>query len=167
MPFAAAVAVAPRAAAGERHRATLASRLKEDLDRLGLRHRPIHDARRTFISLALGDGASKDVIRWVTHGGALDVIGGYTTMPWPKLCEAVACLRLELRERVVIELPKAASGNGGEGRPVPAGGGDLRGVDWPGAAIRTAVVLQWIRRKEKARSFSSFGLDYQGGVDGT
>ncbi len=34
---------------------------------LGLRHRRVHDTGRTFISLARGDGAWKDVLRLATH----------------------------------------------------------------------------------------------------
>jgi len=42
----------------------------------------------------------------------------YTTLPWPTLCKAVACLNLKRLEGNVIRLPKAASGDsdgGGEG----------------------------------------------------
>lgn len=68
-----------------------------DLDLLGLRRRRQHDARRTFISLALGDGASKDLLRRVTHGPPDgDVMDGYTTPPWASLCEQVGKLRIGL-----------------------------------------------------------------------
>jgi integrase len=65
-------------------------RLHEDLDRLGMRRRRQYDARRTFISLARGDGASKDILRWVTHGPTGDIVDDYTTLPWPALCGEVA-----------------------------------------------------------------------------
>lgn len=68
--------------------------LQRDLGRLGLRARRFHDTRRTFISLALSDGARKEVLRWVTHTGAGDVFDLYVTLPWPALCEAVSCLQL-------------------------------------------------------------------------
>lgn len=68
--------------------------LGRDLQLLGLRPRRFHDTRRTFISLALSDGARKDVLRWVTHSGAGDVFDLYVTLPWPPLCEAVAALQL-------------------------------------------------------------------------
>jgi integrase len=69
-------------------------RFHQDLERLGLRCRRLHDLRRTFISLCLSDGARKDVLRWVSHGTSVDVMDLYTTLPWPALCEAVSCLRL-------------------------------------------------------------------------
>lgn len=87
-------------------------RFHEDLARLGLRKRRQHDARRTFISLALADGARADVLRWVTHPprGQFDA---YTSLPWAARCEAVACLRVERRAGVVVPLQgRAAAGAG-------------------------------------------------------
>ena len=52
-----------------------------DLARLGYRPRRVHDLRRTFISLALADGARKDVLRWITHGPEGDIVDLYTTLP--------------------------------------------------------------------------------------
>lgn len=83
------------------------TKFHEDLDRVGLRARRVHDLRRTFISLALADGARKDVLRWVTHGPEGDIVDLYTTLPWSALCEAVAVLRVERREGAVIDLPQA------------------------------------------------------------
>jgi integrase len=65
----------------------------EDLDRLGMRRRRQHDLRRTFISLAIGDGARKDVLRRVTHGPSGDVVDQYTSLPWASVCEEVAKFR--------------------------------------------------------------------------
>lgn len=65
-----------------------------DLDALGLRRRRIHDARRTFISLALADGARKDILRWVTHGPSGDVMDLYTTHLWSALCAEVTRLNI-------------------------------------------------------------------------
>lgn len=78
-------------------------RFHEDLERLGLRLRRQHDARRSFISLALADGARADVLRWVTHPprGQFDA---YTSLPWAARCEAVACLRIERRTGTVVAL---------------------------------------------------------------
>ena len=53
--------------------------------------------RRTFITLALTDGARKDILRWVTHSGNGDIVDLYTSIPWAARCEAVACLKLEVR----------------------------------------------------------------------
>lgn len=66
----------------------------EDLERMGLRPRRQHDARRTFITLARGDGARKDLLRLVTHGAEGDIMDIYTEMPWASLCDEVAKLKL-------------------------------------------------------------------------
>ena len=68
----------------------------QDLERLELRPRRQHDARRTFISLAIADGARKDILRWVTHGPEGDIVDLYTTLPWHTLCEEVARLKIDL-----------------------------------------------------------------------
>ncbi|RYZ37450.1 MAG: hypothetical protein EOO71_27965 [Myxococcaceae bacterium] len=75
-------------------------RLQEDLAQLGLRRRRQHDARRTFISLAIGDGARKELLRWVTHGPEGDVVDAYTTPPWHVLCEQVSMLKFPVPEGV-------------------------------------------------------------------
>jgi hypothetical protein len=70
----------------------------KDLGRIGLRPRRQHDLRRTFISLAMGDGARKDILRWVTHTRPRsDTVDDYTTLVWQPLCEEVAKLRITLR----------------------------------------------------------------------
>jgi len=87
-------------------------RFHEDLDRLGLRKRRQHDLRRTFISLALSDGARKDILRWVTHGPTGDIMDLYTTLPWTALCGEVAKLAISLPKGEVIALRKAAGSRG-------------------------------------------------------
>lgn len=76
------------------------------LEMLGMRHRRQHDARRTFISLALADGAQPHVLKWVTHGvnHSRAVMDLYTTLPWETLCSSVAVLKLSRRENQVIAL---------------------------------------------------------------
>jgi integrase len=71
----------------------------QDMVRLGLRLRRQHDLRRTFISLCLGDGASKDILRWITHAPEGDVMDDYTTLVWKPLCREVAKLEIRLRDR--------------------------------------------------------------------
>ena len=85
-------------------------RFHEDLERIGLRARRQHDARRTFISIARADGARPDILRWATHGPTGDIVDDYTTLPWPTLCEEVAKVRIDLLEGKVIEFPLAATG---------------------------------------------------------
>lgn len=72
-------------------------RFHEDLERIGLRARRQHDARRTFISIARADGARPDILRWATHGPTGDITDLYTTLPWATLCEEVAKARIEVR----------------------------------------------------------------------
>jgi hypothetical protein len=69
-------------------------------------------------------GARKDILEWVTHGAPADVIDAYTTLPSSTLWEQVVCVRVELVEGKLIELPLAAAG-GGETVPgsVPEGAG--------------------------------------------
>jgi len=69
----------------------------EDCERVGLRKRRQHDARRTLISLAGADGANQDALRAITHDGTGDVFDGYTTWDWPTLCRAISCLRIDLK----------------------------------------------------------------------
>jgi integrase len=80
------------------------SKLHEDLDRVGLRARRTHDLRRTLITLARADGAPRDALQAVTHGPRGDVLDQYTSWPWPTLCAAVSCLRVERRRGEVYNL---------------------------------------------------------------
>lgn len=86
-------------------------RMLADLDLLGLRKRRQYDSRRTFLSLALGDGASREMLRWVTHGPrGNDVMDLYTSIPWPAICAEVSKLRVDLREGVLVGLRQASGG---------------------------------------------------------
>ncbi|WP_373047222.1 tyrosine-type recombinase/integrase [Vulgatibacter sp.] len=74
-------------------------RLHDDLARLGLRQRRLHDLRRTMISLAQDDGASPEVLRWITHTPAsADIVASYTTLRWRTLCEAIAKVSLQISD---------------------------------------------------------------------
>jgi hypothetical protein len=71
--------------------------LQADLALLGFRRRRGHDFRRTMISLAQDDGASRETLRYVTHGRSKrDAIDEYTTLQWSTVCAEVAKLRLNL-----------------------------------------------------------------------
>jgi hypothetical protein len=68
-----------------------------DLAVLGLRTRAGgrgHDLRRTFITLAQVDGAVRFKLEAVTHGPRGEIIGQYTSYPWPALCAEVAKLKV-------------------------------------------------------------------------
>jgi integrase len=72
-------------------------RFHKDLALLGARPRRQHDARRTFISLTVGDGASIEILNWVTHAPPKTVMGDYTSLVWKPLCSEVAKLQVEWR----------------------------------------------------------------------
>jgi len=53
---------------------------------------------------------------WVTHGQSQSGGGGesgimdvYTTFPWSTLCEQVLCVKIDLLEGKVIEMPRLAA----------------------------------------------------------
>ena len=87
----------------------------QDLKKLGFRKRRQQDLRRTFISLAIADGARKDILRWITHGPSGDIMDMYTTLPWDALCREMSKLKIGLLKGEVIELPKAAESGGRDG----------------------------------------------------
>lgn len=70
--------------------------LQEDLRRLELRRRRVHDLRRTFISLCRDDGARVEVLRWVTHGRSASMTDVYSTLAWSTFCTEVGRLKLPL-----------------------------------------------------------------------
>jgi integrase len=88
----------------------------EDLERLSLRKRRQYDARRTFISLGLDGGASKDLLQSITHPRPADAFDLYRTHAWAAKCEAVKQVKVQLREGTVLRLPTPAT---------PAGRGAL------------------------------------------
>lgn len=65
-----------------------------DLARLELRARRQHDARHTFITHAIEDGAIKPILRLVTHGQEGDVMSSYSQISWTAVCAEVAKLRI-------------------------------------------------------------------------
>jgi len=89
--------IAPTPAGEHQRDPVVNANLRRDLLALGMRPRRVHDARRTFISLSLADGARRDVLPWVTHGPKGDVFSLYTTLPWFTLCEEVGKLRIGSR----------------------------------------------------------------------
>lgn len=63
------------------------------LPQAGLRHRRLHDARRTFISIARSSGADKDLVRAITHKVSADkIMDAYTTWEWDALCREIGKL---------------------------------------------------------------------------
>jgi integrase len=112
-------------------------RFHQDLERMGLRPRRVHDGRRTFISLAQADGAQPHILKWATHGPPKDIISAYTTLPWASLCDEVKKVRIDVNQGRLIAFPLAATGSygaatvsGQEKTPEVArtSGASLRGV---------------------------------------
>lgn len=88
---------------------------KKDLAKVGLRERRGHDLRRTFITLAQIDGARRDVLKPLTHPGEQDIVGLYTTFPWPVVCAEIAKLRLPLPGEPDTTTPIGSASNGVHG----------------------------------------------------
>ncbi len=104
----------------------------KDLRRIGLRQRRGHDLRRTFITLLQVDGANRDVIRPLTHPSGSDIMGLYTTFPWPTVCAEVVKLKLTL------PTSGEQSGANGEGSHAVDGGGTLAAAASPAS---TAIII--------------------------
>jgi integrase len=61
-----------------------------DLPAAGLRHRRIHDARRTLISANRNQAIDQAIVRKLTHRAVADVVlDAYTTIEWQTLCNEV------------------------------------------------------------------------------
>src|SRR6185436_2678451 len=103
--------IVPTQAFEPRRAADTLKKLKGDLVELGLRNRRGHDLRRTFITLAQVDGARRDVLKPLTHPGEVDIVGLYTSFPWPTVCAEVAKLRVFLPDEG--ESGGSAGGTGG------------------------------------------------------
>ena len=109
---------------GMRNKSFCFKRFREDLERLGFRHRRGHDMRRTMVSLSREDGARKDILELCTHnpqktGSSIDV---YTTFPWEALCGEVAKLRIQRRTPdniVALRAAVAATGPYDDEPPEP------------------------------------------------
>ncbi len=147
----------------------------DDLKRLGLRHRRVHDTRRTFITLARVDGAARDVLETMTHGPRGNIMNLYTTYPWPTLCEAIA--RLNLRrvggEVVRLRLTNLAVMGGGSRESGSAGigvGEALAPADEPhpdGLVIPLVTALaektRYVHKSWTKHAFSEAGNGGGGG----
>ncbi len=74
---------------------SMKKRFDRDLVELGLRHRRLHDTRRTFVTLARQDGAARDLLETITHRGRgnRNILDAYTSFSWEAKCVEVAKLR--------------------------------------------------------------------------
>lgn len=97
--------IIPNVDGGHQSATSALKRLHEDLVAHGLPIRRQHDARRTFISLCLAGGATKDLLKWVTHGAPDgDQMDGYTTVPWATLSDQVSRLRIRVLDTDTVRL---------------------------------------------------------------
>jgi integrase len=98
----------PNRHGGYRTDNTFLKGLERDLQALGLRHRRLHDARRTFISLGRSDGAPDAVLKSLTHDQVGDQFDQYTTFSWETKCDAIS--RLQITGRAVQSSQALAAG---------------------------------------------------------
>jgi integrase len=91
-------------------------RLVHDLAALGFAHRRAHDLRRTGISLARSDGASKDILAWGTHAPPKSVMDLYTSVEWEALCREVSKLAVRRATSVLPGRPPDGTRTGDANR---------------------------------------------------
>jgi integrase len=121
--------------------------LEQDLPLLGWRHRSVYDTKSTFITLAIDDGAKRDIIRErVTHTKPRrDAFDGYDRGEhWLETCREVAKLRLAPAVHPELVLSSVTSGSEGGFRMADralSGKPQLRVVDGGGGRIATACDL--------------------------
>lgn len=70
---------------------------RNDLPAAGLRHRRLHDARRTLLSALRNAGVDPETRRKITHWSVEDlVMDAYTTTEWRLLCDAMGSVEWNL-----------------------------------------------------------------------
>ncbi len=84
----------------------------QDLERIDLRSRRQHDARRTFKTIAQNHGVNESRLGWITHGRPSSIDGQYDEPPWRQLCEVVLAMRIQRRDQPVIPLQKRLGAHG-------------------------------------------------------
>jgi integrase len=94
----------PSSGTRHRNRNRVLKQFDIDLTTLGLRHRRVHDTRRTLRSLLADDGGSERAIEWILYGRKATVSGRYDEPSWPALCEPVLKLSVKLRNQPVADL---------------------------------------------------------------
>jgi integrase len=122
----------------------------DDLRRLGLRERSIHFSRHTFIRLCKAEGATKEILKWVTHGRPKeDAFDEYSEPPWRQMCQHASLFPLvrPAREAEAVPLRKYAI----------SGGEHLQGTD-SGTDVSNTSGESWSAARF-ARSAASRGPD--------
>ena len=91
-------------------------------------HRPSRSCacRRTFVSLALANGADRESVKWIAHGRPTDVLGMYTESDWRRLCDAMLCVRVRQRRAAAVATVREANKHRGRvKRPAGENGKEL------------------------------------------
>ncbi len=80
-----------------------------DLPATGLRHRRLHDARRTLVSASRNQAVDGAMVRKLTHRAVADVVlDAYTTAEWETLCDEVRRVEWNAPEVPVLRSVSAA-----------------------------------------------------------
>lgn len=115
--------------------------LDRDLEAIGLRHRRMHDTRRTFISLGRTDGANPAVLKTITHDQVGDQFDQYTTFMFEAKCEAIS--KLNLTGKIVKRAATRATGTTSYTTATVEGETMAQGVETSG---ETTSETQWTGR---------------------
>ena len=57
------------------------------------------------------DGAREDIIERITHNATGTIVDQYTHFGWEALCEAVSCLRFDLKRAEIVPLKRVVKKN--------------------------------------------------------
>jgi integrase len=82
-----------------------------ELERIGMRHRTLHNLRATFITLGLAAGARPDILRTCTHAKVTAGFYGYDRPAWPIVCAEVSKLTYQIASAEVVQMTAAANGS--------------------------------------------------------
>lgn len=129
-------------------------RWREDLPMLGLRHRRGHDARATFITLALEDGADPHVIETrVTHTKrSRTAFDGYVrSRQWALVCAEVAKLKISRVAKVVEVVPLAVGESSATCGVIGAGTSLVTSAVTAVASGEDSGGKEWRRRESNPR----------------
>lgn len=82
--------------------------IKRDCALIGIEAKEAtHVGRRTFITLAIANGAPEAWVKRITHNANGDVLSGYTVNDWPAMCDVVRRIpveRVKLAEVITLSV---------------------------------------------------------------
>lgn len=68
--------------------------LHDHLDLLGMRHRRIHDFRRTFITLSCRTRGDHEILKRMTHTKSAGSYDTYRDIPWEDSCTELSRFKI-------------------------------------------------------------------------